>query len=695
MAPITYGQVPLAAFPSRRDPIYLLLYLSHTHLANQCLLYPGRVICCATSVLGDVCLTAALDHSTEIPCLKISPNALDTLRPYRNHTSQRFFAALIVAANSVFLHLLDELVLCGGRIRSFANLVHGYCALTPTPPTRHQRLYQSAAHPNMVGVPGKSKGCSTCRRRKKGCDQKRPTCGQCSASGYLCGGYQRDLSFIIHPASKSAEKAFFLRHSNRSLNLAFTSSLDRNSIDLQCRALFWDLYLPRGIAEVHDGMLHRCNHPANWTSVLLELSQTEPALDLAFSALSISRVGRSNNDLRLVKESTKIYGRALKDLQKALYDESRMHTAEVLAACSLLGLYEIFEGGDAMNRSVGWISHAAGAARLIEVRGPHDHVDRQSHHVFLGARLPILFSAILRRKKTFLAQQEWLTVPWQSMPCKTYHDVLVDLAVNIPGLLEDFDRLRSSSAPGMHAALQDLLRSFTQLKDTLTRWEHNKKQFARPVLVFHKHREGDLYPFDREMSWDNHIFFNASLVYWAVQLVIAMAITQIELFLASLGFPRSSLYVSTASNHQHAHEYATYIAQSIPYALMPDMGALGISHIAFPLCLAYQHFTESGDHRTCAWLIKVCNDIRQQGVRLQPFDKPLEDAQQPATSFTDGLSEEALNRAATMSDVDDDGSALEKTSPPPFAIVTGGGFKSTFIYENPAKYYTESPESSA
>lgn len=500
----------------------------------------------------------------------------------------------------------------------------------------------------------------------------------------------------MHPASKTAEKAFFVRQSGHNPSLAFVPSLNRSSIDLQCRALFWDLYLPRGVAEVHDEMLHRCDHPPNWTSVLLELSQAEPALDLAFSALSISRVGRSNNDLRLVKESTKIYGRALKDLQKALYDESRMVTAEVLAACSLLGLYEMFEGGDAMNRSVGWVSHAAGAARLIQLRGPHEHTSRQSHHVFLGARLPILYSAILRRKKTFLEDPEWLEVPWRAMPCKTYHDRLVDLAVSLPGILEEFDKLRSAASSETHKALRSLLESCIKLKDALVSWEHNKKQIARPVLIVHKVQEGDLYPFSREMSWDNHLFFNASLVFWAMQLVMSVTISQMELLLASLGFPGSNLYAATTANQQHARQYANCIAQSIPYALMPDMGALGVNYIAFPLCLAFQHFTQTGEERICAWLVEVCNDVRRQGVRISPFDESLRVDQRRDTWDSSDLSSKVTSDAITgvaQSETSDEEGTKEEWPLSSVSTINAGGFKSTFIYENPAKYYVDSPES--
>ncbi|CAK7219317.1 hypothetical protein SBRCBS47491_003806 [Sporothrix bragantina] len=48
----------------------------------------------------------------------------------------------------------------------------------------------------MVGVPGRSKACATCRRRKKGCDFLRPSCSQCLRAGLECGGYERGRIFV-------------------------------------------------------------------------------------------------------------------------------------------------------------------------------------------------------------------------------------------------------------------------------------------------------------------------------------------------------------------------------------------------------------------------------------------------------------------------------------------------------------------
>ena len=94
----------------------------------------------------------------------------------------------------------------------------------------------------MVGVPGKSKGCSTCRRRKKGCDQKRPVCGQCHSGGYACGGYERERTFILYPASKTVETASFVPYVRLS-TARLLESLNEQAISSQCRQLLKDLYV--------------------------------------------------------------------------------------------------------------------------------------------------------------------------------------------------------------------------------------------------------------------------------------------------------------------------------------------------------------------------------------------------------------------------------------------------------------------
>ncbi|KAK4235351.1 hypothetical protein C8A03DRAFT_17900 [Achaetomium macrosporum] len=49
----------------------------------------------------------------------------------------------------------------------------------------------------MVGVPGRSKACHTCRQRKIRCDGDLPSCRNCVNSRRVCTGYQRKRAFIL------------------------------------------------------------------------------------------------------------------------------------------------------------------------------------------------------------------------------------------------------------------------------------------------------------------------------------------------------------------------------------------------------------------------------------------------------------------------------------------------------------------
>ncbi|KAI2462898.1 hypothetical protein F4781DRAFT_418451 [Annulohypoxylon bovei var. microspora] len=47
----------------------------------------------------------------------------------------------------------------------------------------------------MVGVPGRSKGCNTCIRRRVKCSEEKPHCQRCIKSGFRCLGYVRDTQW--------------------------------------------------------------------------------------------------------------------------------------------------------------------------------------------------------------------------------------------------------------------------------------------------------------------------------------------------------------------------------------------------------------------------------------------------------------------------------------------------------------------
>ncbi|EXJ93834.1 hypothetical protein A1O1_02227 [Capronia coronata CBS 617.96] len=532
----------------------------------------------------------------------------------------------------------------------------------------------------MVGVPGKSKGCNTCRRRKKGCDQKRPICGQCASSGYTCGGYSRDTTFIIHPASKAVQNAVFLSYA-KPTPAALQRSVDRAAVESQCRSLFWDLYMPQGDASCRDAFILRCGHPMNWAEVFQDISDQDRSLEEAFSALSISRVGQGNKDVRLVHESAKFYGNALKELQGALFDPKRMYSNQVLMACMLLGLYEVLEGPAFNSRS--WITHAKGAARLIQLRGPERHQEWDAHHPFLASRIPTIYASILQRKSTYLATEEWLTVPWATQKHKTYFDRMVDLATHVPSILEKFDLL-CEKAVGIGEDLVQLLQQCEDLQTRLNQWRGGTKTGATPRSVKHQPADDDGYPFGTDLWFKNHLFVHARLVYYTCSLALAEVVEDI---LQTLDFQAHQLPDSLDRNGLkelcNADRYANNICRSVTYCLQPEMGAWGANIVNFPANRALAYYQTMGNTAATDWLSRAFQTAKRRGFHVENVFTQLLRAPQIKDAPSRLLKRESSSESTT------DTTDAEHS---PSSSQSWGSTSSTFVYEDPSKdYYVVTP----
>jgi hypothetical protein len=184
-------------------------------------------------------------------------------------------------------------------------------------------------------------------------------------------------------------------------------------------------------------------HGRLWTTLLPDMQNVEPSLELSILALATARLGKESNDDRLMYQSLNIYGRALKLMQLALWDPKRMYSDQVLGACMLLTMYEVIE---CPSRSrLGYISHQNGCGRLVELRGPKAHVRGLGHAIFLQYRYIASMETLLN-KSTFLTNQEWMTIPWSETP-KEVLDGFLDVFLGGSAILCEADRLQSTKNP--------------------------------------------------------------------------------------------------------------------------------------------------------------------------------------------------------------------------------------------------------
>jgi hypothetical protein len=402
----------------------------------------------------------------------------------------------------------------------------------------------------------------------------------------------------------------------------------------QFQDLFWDLYMPQGDCAVKDEFILKCGHPINWTLVIPQMPGDETALNLAFLAVSAARVGRDHKDRRLVEESLKIYGKALRDLQSALYDPKRMYSDETLVACMLLNLYEIFEGSD--RKTLAWISHSQGAARLVELRGVGRHATKESNFLFCGTRVPIILAAIVRRQATFLSSPDWLTKPWeaQGMP-KTWADRLFDAMAAIPSILELYDLADAQiDSPVLQHQGQKLMRRLIELcfetNKALQNWYTFTRDDAKPRVTQSAQPSDDGYPFAYKYHFKNHLFAQALLMYWTSGLIVQSVIRDLNDILLPrkrsewrskedkrpIPVPVSSseeieMELALLQSFMNPRQHAVFIAQSIPYFLLPDMRALGVNYVSFPMGMSFTFF-RGGLHPGCRFTWRLEKQTRAQ-----------------------------------------------------------------------------------
>lgn len=247
----------------------------------------------------------------------------------------------------------------------------------------------------MVGVPT-SKGCRLCLKRSIKvwvavffarptvliyhfkCDETRPNCLQCQRGGRNCPGYAREFKF--HDEGPKL-------HRNLSRNSNNTSAVSHGILPTRNRSrLFLPEQISTGELASSNGHLLSIDIPSqtqcdttslhrpisssleheqllsSFVSILFPLGGNSVqssflgswlwhvpsrfgrnvALDHAALSLAYAYFGKASQSLSLLRTADLFYSRALRSLTRAIADQNKQLSPEVLCATLLLGHYEVF-----------------------------------------------------------------------------------------------------------------------------------------------------------------------------------------------------------------------------------------------------------------------------------------------------------------------------------------------------------------
>lgn len=205
-----------------------------------------------------------------------------------------------------------------------------------------------------------------------------------------------------------------------------------------------------------------------------------------------------------------------------------------------------------------------GTMAIFNARTPWSFVDGLSHHLFVDARLALIIKAIHERKWTPLSGTEWKTIPWTKHEKNAKH-ALIDVLVEIPGILQDIDRLHGiSEDEEKNEECRRLLGLCWVYDHLLTQW-HDTTQ---PVVTC----DAD----------------DVVLLYWTTCLFLY---SSMGLLANKLGHPATHLPERGTNLRQHVD----HIAEAIPVFFEDGVAREAMLQAVFPLgsCLQFMFLLEA------------------------------------------------------------------------------------------------------
>lgn len=338
----------------------------------------------------------------------------------------------------------------------------------------------------MVGVPGKYKGCNSCRVRRVKCDNERPFCRKCIDSGRECLGYKRETVFIVGTIEDGGRCSSHPPRVIKSKKAkASTSSRSGGEEDRET---------PQQRHQKHRNLELFSDQPLQsvWDDLIMLSTSSGTKYNVQFTALNtrLQNVVRGSGGNREVTGEFIVSSMADYEVSNVQLDfsdqdfelksqclislpESQDRNPYMPSIGSCIMLYEHNNSTLYTNLygSQSLIKDSGTQNDPIRRAGPEKFQTFPSHHFFVRVYRPnAILTALLNRTPTFLESAEWTSTPWEKHP-KSILDQLFDIITLLPRNLWRADRV-AEEAPTLarRQRAQDLLINCLNIERQLNAW---------------------------------------------------------------------------------------------------------------------------------------------------------------------------------------------------------------------------------
>ncbi|KAF2212630.1 hypothetical protein CERZMDRAFT_97127 [Cercospora zeae-maydis SCOH1-5] len=420
-------------------------------------------------------------------------------------------------------------------------------------------------------------------------------------------------------------------------DLEFGLVRKENSLDIATAMSLYALpqYMPSGAAEkamIYSTFVdtympkHRPERDAHFSFLehLITSPGLRPEVSQALDALCLVQVGSIFHDQTLLKQSVRMYAKALTGLVRTLGNRDTSAFIKddyVLATVTLLAACEFFDEISQMGE--GWSKHLQGSQQLLKARGPASIKTKMSLMLYSNMRHGGLSHALIARKGTFLGKPEWRALAW----CDEIRDAstaFYEYALQVPDLLERWDDYVQKGEIFVEA-LDAFLVEAKVLERGLRIWFEDFRLQAKSsgkALYALAHIE-EFQPFCKLISdrtVDKAFMFSSFMVaylvsvYWDVMHFLRTTIKALHharYQVQSDWFPSSE----DAVTQDELMEYVMNMMRCFPFFCEPTSSSTGQIGIFLPLRTAAFFCLEHGHWPLLKWLGAVRDGIFTKGMR--------------------------------------------------------------------------------
>ncbi|KIW27499.1 hypothetical protein, variant [Cladophialophora immunda] len=303
----------------------------------------------------------------------------------------------------------------------------------------------------MVGVPGRSKGCHTCLKRRVKCDEARPTCKRCEKAGYACAGYERKLEMRFHTFSDQAEPATSASTKTskdpppttggvpQNLVLRSNDSPPSSSGSMPQELSFVAFRDNIQFSYLFDNFVWS-SYGSPWLQMSAEGKLDALSLE-ACRAFSLTIFGRHHRQAEIEVNGAIHYDKTVRALSSRLSNVGAPGSENLIVPIMILLMHSSSTPDPQASAF-----HIQGLLKLIQICGPERFATGPLRFAFESCRATLVTVSLITRTRTFLEQPEWLSEPWAI--CGEYNknpqNRLVDILVHIPGFLQDQAQLEQA-----------------------------------------------------------------------------------------------------------------------------------------------------------------------------------------------------------------------------------------------------------